>query len=258
MPLSKRKLKKAVKVYHKSVRKVFGGGSRRAKGVLGPFNPMSYQPLNVRPLSLLRAPRNFLGESRRVTLEYAESFVLQSQTLLSAMGTPQYFSLNDLFDPNYTGSGHQPRGFDQLTVMFQKYRVFRARAKFYFQLPTTDTAWCGYHLLNSQQAVYTAGTSFDYVNEVPGNIIQKLPKDTQLCFFDSGWVPIWQLEGLSYGSWKGDDGFDANWNASPAAISKLGVFVGDWAAPAGVTSVTCVMRIEYDALFYSAKTVTTS
>jgi hypothetical protein len=44
-------------------------------------------------------------------------------------GTPtQYsFSANGLFDPNYTGTGHQPRGFDQLMLMYNHYIVVGAK-----------------------------------------------------------------------------------------------------------------------------------
>jgi hypothetical protein len=39
------------------------------------------------------------------------------------------FRLNSLFDPNYTGTGHQPKGFDQLAAFYQRYRVYRVHWK---------------------------------------------------------------------------------------------------------------------------------
>lgn len=37
------------------------------------------------------------------------------------------FSANGIFDPNYTGTGHQPRGFDQLMTMYDHYTVIGAK-----------------------------------------------------------------------------------------------------------------------------------
>lgn len=39
------------------------------------------------------------------------------------------FSCNGLFDPNITGGGHQPLGFDQLMPMYDHYRVIGSRIR---------------------------------------------------------------------------------------------------------------------------------
>jgi len=38
------------------------------------------------------------------------------------------YSCNGLYDPNITGTGHQPMGFDQLMVIYQRYTVIGAKA----------------------------------------------------------------------------------------------------------------------------------
>jgi hypothetical protein len=42
------------------------------------------------------------------------------------------FSANGLYDPDITGTGHQPRGFDQLIALYDHYVVERASCKVYF------------------------------------------------------------------------------------------------------------------------------
>lgn len=39
------------------------------------------------------------------------------------------YRLNSLFDPNYSGAGHQPIGFDQIMPMYDHYTVIGARVK---------------------------------------------------------------------------------------------------------------------------------
>jgi hypothetical protein len=42
------------------------------------------------------------------------------------------FGSNCLFDPDITGGGHQPAGFDQYMALYQRYTVLRTRAKVTF------------------------------------------------------------------------------------------------------------------------------
>lgn len=42
------------------------------------------------------------------------------------------FSANGLYDPNITGTGHQPVGFDQLMTMYDHYTVIGARIRAWF------------------------------------------------------------------------------------------------------------------------------
>jgi hypothetical protein len=52
-------------------------------------------------------------------------------TLVSNLANPgvYVFSANGMYDPDLTGTGHQPRGFDQLMLFYDHYVVTRARAK---------------------------------------------------------------------------------------------------------------------------------
>jgi len=57
------------------------------------------------------------------TLVYGEKFTL---TTGSGIGT-YLFSCNGLYDPNITGTGHQPLYFDQLSELYDHYRVVSSK-----------------------------------------------------------------------------------------------------------------------------------
>lgn len=71
------------------------------------------------------------------------------------------FRLNSLYDPDLTGTGHQPRGFDQLMAFYQRYRVYGCKMDVCMLSPAaTDAArfkWC---VLVSGQSVTPTWTQY--------------------------------------------------------------------------------------------------
>lgn len=67
------------------------------------------------------------GDKKLVKLKYSDQFQLS----VGAAGLPVGYvmSLNGLYDPNITGVGHQPRGFDQYMAMFGRYCVIGAKIR---------------------------------------------------------------------------------------------------------------------------------
>jgi len=59
----------------------------------------------------------------RRTLRYAQSNVIDVANFGQGQ---QVFRANSLYDPDYTGTGHQPNGFDQLMVAYNHFTVLRA------------------------------------------------------------------------------------------------------------------------------------
>lgn len=59
--------------------------------------------------------------SRYITKhKYSDTFTLNQLNAYQYM-----FNLNSLFDPNRTGIGHQPYGYDQLAGLYNRYRVIK-------------------------------------------------------------------------------------------------------------------------------------
>lgn len=77
-------------------------------------------PSPTRPLTLIGFP-----QQRKVKLRYVGHVQLNPTTSLTA----HRFGANGMFDPDDTGGGHQPLGFDQYAQFYNHYQVMGSRIK---------------------------------------------------------------------------------------------------------------------------------
>ena len=73
---------------------------------------------------------SLLGNKRAVKFKYHDELILTQAG--SGLATGFLFSANGMTDPNITGTGHKPRGFDQLMTMYDHYVIIGSKcvAKF--------------------------------------------------------------------------------------------------------------------------------
>lgn len=96
-------------------------------------------------MGLTPLPRRF-----KTTMRYVETVALNPPT--AALAT-YIFSANGVFDPNITGGGHQPRGWDQIIPMYDHATVIGS--KILIQCASRDTGngiTCGVALRDSPTA----------------------------------------------------------------------------------------------------------
>ena len=75
------------------------------------------------------------------------------------------FSANGLYDPNITGVGHQPYGFDQLMVLFDHYTVTASRLRLRLSSNNAIPFWMT--CLLSDTNVSLAGNTSEIILEIP-------------------------------------------------------------------------------------------
>ncbi len=96
-------------------------------------------------VSRVGRPMQLLPNTRRVTLKYT-NFHLNSVTDIPAAGYFVFnYAGNGLFDPDITGVGGQPRGFDQLAALYRRYYVIKSNIEVSFA-PDADSVaglFCG-------------------------------------------------------------------------------------------------------------------
>jgi len=77
-------------------------------------------------MNVARFPGIGFPDQLRVVLKYKENDILFTGIITPSA---QVYRLNSCFDPNLTGTGHQPNFFDQLTAVYSQYCVTAAKMK---------------------------------------------------------------------------------------------------------------------------------
>jgi hypothetical protein len=106
---------------------VRGGDETRGNSSFGKSNALT---LNIKAMPLFAV-------RRKAMLRYADYFALTSTAGVVAS---YVFSCNGLYDPNITGTGHQPAGFDQMMLSYEHYVVTRSRICCTYLNTSTTTA----------------------------------------------------------------------------------------------------------------------
>jgi len=85
-----------------------------------------YKLVKKRVESVPRAVLTSFPANRRVKMRYSttSSFACTA----GAVGS-HLFSLNSAYDPDYSGAGHQPLGFDQWSIFYRSYIVEKAKIR---------------------------------------------------------------------------------------------------------------------------------
>lgn len=165
--------------------------------------------------------------------------------------TGQYvFRLNSLYDPDLTGVGHQPYGFDNLALLYNRYRVVScgwriqqpSRADgspiIVAALPSNDAS-----LVWGDYAQLAENSRAKYVTNNPGAPVATL----------TGKQYLPRLLGRTRAQYMADDHYQAVVNANPseAAYLYLNTFLAQTGAIAGGVPLNIVL--EYSVEFFDAK-----
>jgi hypothetical protein len=97
--------------------------------------------------------------SKPTYLVYSENFSLNT----GAAATGSYlFAANGLYDPNITGTGHQPSGFDQMMLFYFHYTVLRSRMTAYVRnTSSTYNAFAGISYSGTNAGVTNEDTNIE-------------------------------------------------------------------------------------------------
>jgi len=151
-----------------------------------------------------------------VTLKYYE-FV--SFSMATTVGSQQLFNLNSLFDPNRTGTGHQPYYYDNLALMYNRYRVLRA--KWRITVSASLGVLAAVVPMNGTTTSVSNQTTFEAVAEMPWAKNTIIPASGGPIYTFKGSIDMNVLNGVPKQEFLDDDRFEAQIGASPAELIVL-------------------------------------
>lgn len=86
--------------------------------------PTEHKGATAKNMLITRIPL-MTRASKRVTIPYYEYQLARTRT--AGASTSYFFSANGVFDPNVTGTGHQPMGFDTMMLYYEQYVVMSSK-----------------------------------------------------------------------------------------------------------------------------------
>lgn len=194
---------------------------RRKKVMNKPYTKISKQPV---------AERYF------TRLHYCENVVL-SLALPNVLYGYQFQS--SIFDPDFTGVGHQPLWHDQFNVLYDKYRVYGIK---YDIMCKSDGAYVMTTITvkpNENSAQDTAQYTLLERREGPSVTLEgPNGKASRM----KGYMSVAKTYGLSKKEYLNDDGFVSAMSSNPSKLAFLqiyGVTIG------GLCNVTCKVHLTY-------------
>ncbi len=179
---------------------------------------MGYQLAKQNAYTSFQKPRiSFLDPHLYIELKYAQTF---SNSVAAAAGSIQTMNLNSLFDPDRTGSGHQPYGFDQISALYNRYRVLNTRYKVMFA-----SVGAVYHaVVTTVNGLLVSAISdqatFQTATETPHAVTNIMSTQGKSWVVNKK-ISLNLLNGVTQTEYLADDRFEAAVGANPTEIMTL-------------------------------------
>jgi hypothetical protein len=184
-------------------------------------------------------------------LRYADTFSVS--TGAGVAGT-YVFTANGLYDPDITGTGHQPAGFDQMMLSYNHYMVVNSRMIATFVNSSTA------NLVNCAIRIAADSTPLTNINQiiedgiVTRDLLNLSPAPNSLVTLEKS-VNIRKIQGgVSI-----TDNTDLQGNAAANPLEQTYFHVSVWNSRSlAMTSVSVDVCLEFEAWFYEPRNLTQS
>lgn len=176
--------------------------------------------------------------------------------ILSTDGNGQYrMNLNSIFDPNRTGTGHQPYAFDTLATLYNRYRVISCGWRI-----QTPTGASGNPLIIATLPSNDLSLTFVQTDEMLEN-----PRCKWV--INNPGAPINTLKGKQYlpklmgrskSQYMADDNYQAVVTTSPNELGLLYVQSFNGFSGASIGGISITVLLEYTVEFFDSKRIVQS
>lgn len=197
---------------------------------------------------------NGVPPKKRLALRYSETFNLTTGSA-GVVGTIQLMRLNSLFDPNQSGTGHQPYLFDTWTAQYDYYRVDAARVELLWNTIGSSADVAGCFTVNPS-STYTsiAGMTLDRAAEIQNVATCTISgsgntRAVKQVFY----LPINKVEGVTKAKYLAEDNYTALVSANPA-LNVTAAFGAASYSGTGSEAVSVQCVITYYCTMWGRKT----
>jgi hypothetical protein len=187
-------------------------------------------------------------------LRYSTSFATASTA--GAITSTQVFRANDLFDPDFTGTGHQPMGFDQLMTWYNHFVVVSAKITCIFKGSAANSGPMTVCIRIDGDS--TPITVIDRIVEIGGCVTADLEMKGGYgsCKKLSLLADICKLQGVSRGAITSDPSLQGNAAAAPAEVTYFHITSWDSGGVSSASEVDVIL--EQVAVFLEPRDITES
>lgn len=205
---------------------------------------------SIRP-TIQRGPYPF-GNSYLVKLVYGVNFAITTAGS-SSLSASYLHRLNSLFDPDQSGTGHQPYMYDQLTSMYKRYQVYAASYRLTCTAPNQNGILCGLAVRDAANTTASmASKTVDYIVERRLTTLRSVNSTGSQKTMFKGYVKMQQVFGITktqYGAAE-EDKYDAAIGATPTETVVLDAFIIDPNALVATASMRFIGTITYYARMF--------
>lgn len=184
-----------------------------------------------------------------MTHKYYDTFKLTSTSGVMQVAK---FSCNGMYDPDISGTGHQPMYFDQMTSLYNHYCVIGSRIKFRIVPNTALTKAVHVGLFINDDPTVTPTESYQIAEQSTGKLLQLAPLTNSSRILTSKWSAK-KMFGKSVlantdlqGTVTGNPTEQSQWNLTVQAFD------------AGTESVAVEVEVSYIAVWKELKDIPSS
>lgn len=187
-------------------------------------------------------------------LTYSDSYGLTTGTA-GVCGTEQVMNCGSVYDPDFSGTGHQPYGFDTYSALYKSYRVYRIgvtlEALCYPGGTIRPTVLCWKCDADATALTgMTIGRALELPSSRSGHTDVNIVGDAAKVSFVKN---LHDILGVPLETYQGSDSYASDCTTSPAIQPFLRFAI---ASPAGdaATANNVVVRLHYYVKFFNLKT----
>lgn len=160
-------------------------------------------------------------------------------------GVENVYRLSGLHDPDFTGTGHQPYGWDQMKALYYKYKVKGVTIETEFTDPSFDGMAVVVAVQPSNELYTTSNQELDFVSEKPLTVVKNINNTGNQKVKLKQYFSLQSLSGLTKTQFNADMTRYAGTSSSDPPLSPwLRVNCGSRRGRAADT-VICTVKITY-------------